>query len=334
MNYPRHVFKHFLRSPVNGHECRRLTKQNIVDFGFISIEELRQIYPDFPTACLDLQKIYCKARQKANINSAIVHTGSGKPKETSYCQFCQSLITNEFSIKFCDRSCAAKYNNALKTVSSSQKETTANSLSKYHREKYEANPKICGQCGEIKTYEKRNLVCCKKLRELNPNPTQKAKLLREKTNIRNVIFGPWATKCKSCDTFFAAKGYKLYCGSCKSNTRHYRSLASFDFNVYECPEEFDLKLISELGWFSPNGYKKRNKKVNMNGVSRDHMYSISEGFATQRDPKKLSHPANCQIIKHNGPGGNNERKSSLITWEELLVRIDAWETKYGESPQS
>jgi hypothetical protein len=35
-------------SPKNSYFCKRITKQNIKQFGFNSIEDLHKIYPNFP----------------------------------------------------------------------------------------------------------------------------------------------------------------------------------------------------------------------------------------------------------------------------------------------
>jgi hypothetical protein len=40
-----------LTSPVNDYTCKRITKQNIKQFGFESIEELHITFPDFPLMC-------------------------------------------------------------------------------------------------------------------------------------------------------------------------------------------------------------------------------------------------------------------------------------------
>jgi hypothetical protein len=47
-NYSSFVFSDKLISPINGHICKRITKQNVKQFGFNSIEQLRSLYPEFP----------------------------------------------------------------------------------------------------------------------------------------------------------------------------------------------------------------------------------------------------------------------------------------------
>lgn len=46
-------FAHYdcLISPVNGYTCRKISTQNIKNFGFSSVKELHQTYPHFPLAC-------------------------------------------------------------------------------------------------------------------------------------------------------------------------------------------------------------------------------------------------------------------------------------------
>ena len=64
----------------------------------------------------------------------------------------------------------------------------------------------------------------------------------------------------------------------------------------------------------------------MGGVSRDHIYSVNEGFKNKVDPKIISHPANCRLMVHSENISKN--KKSDITIEELLIKIDNWNKKY------
>ena len=102
----------------------------------------------------------------------------------------------------------------------------------------------------------------------------------------------------------------------------YRMDCKFNFNLADYKEEFDFKLVKEYGWYSPS-----NKKNNLGGVSRDHMFSIREGFEMNIDPKILSHPANCQLLIHS-KNISKHRKSS-ITLEELLTKIEEFDKKYN-----
>lgn len=99
--------------------------------------------------------------------------------------------------------------------------------------------------------------------------------------------------------------------------KKYRNECSFKFNLADYPDKFDFELIKKYGW-----YKPKNRGNNLNGVSRDHMYSIMDGYKNNVDPKIISHPANCRLIRHNenvSKGGK-----SCISLDELLKRIDEW----------
>ncbi len=49
--YQLFVFSDKLISPITGYTCKRITKQNIKQFGFASISELHNQYPEFPIMC-------------------------------------------------------------------------------------------------------------------------------------------------------------------------------------------------------------------------------------------------------------------------------------------
>ena len=83
----------------------------------------------------------------------------------------------------------------------------------------------------------------------------------------------------------------------------------------------NFSLVREHGWYSPT-----NKNDNLSGVSRDHMFSVREGFEMDIDPKIISHPANCRLMIHTDNISKN--KKSTITIEELLDRIKKFDNKY------
>jgi len=57
---------------------------------------------------------------------------------------------------------------------------------------------------------------------------------------------------------------------------------------------------------------------------------VKDGFINNIDPKLLSHPANCRLMIHNGPNGNNQKNDvSDITLGELFERINNWDNKYS-----
>lgn len=107
----------------------------------------------------------------------------------------------------------------------------------------------------------------------------------------------------------------------KIQFQKYRIDASFRFSLKDFPDEFDFSLIELYGW-----YKAKNHGNNLNGISRDHMYSIKDGFLNNVDPKLLAHPANCRLVKQSENASKRDR--SCITLEQLLERIKQWDKKY------
>jgi len=93
--------------------------------------------------------------------------------------------------------------------------------------------------------------------------------------------------------------------------------SKFDFNVYEYPNKFDLDLIKKYGWYSAS-----NRGNNLNGVSRDHMFSVKDGFKLKISPDIMKHPANCKLMIHKD--NNLKKTNSTITIDELLERIKNW----------
>jgi hypothetical protein len=125
--------------------------------------------------------------------------------------------------------------------------------------------------------------------------------------------------CRPSDKrkFCSAKCWVNYTEQNKDKYLLYRQRCNFKFDVYDYPDKFDLSLAESLGWYSPS-----NKKNNLDGVSRDHMYSVNEGFKNGIDPSIIAHPANCRVIQHRS--NQSKRAKSSITLEELMERIKSW----------
>lgn len=112
--------------------------------------------------------------------------------------------------------------------------------------------------------------------------------------------------------------------SIKSEFEIYREKCNFNFNLRDFPNEFDFSLIEKYGW-----YVASNKpNPNLNGVSRDHAISVRYGFENHIDPRIISHPANCILLRQC----DNSKKGikCSMTLEELLNRIELWNKKYGD----
>lgn len=78
-----------------------------------------------------------------------------------------------------------------------------------------------------------------------------------------------------------------------------------------------FELIKKFGTFNSN---------NLSGVSRDHMFSVYDGYHNNISPDIISHPTNCQIMQHHN--NNKKHKSSSITLEQLQERIKIWDNTH------
>lgn len=124
--------------------------------------------------------------------------------------------------------------------------------------------------------------------------------------------------CNSCGEPTVNQPHKKICENCKQNYyKHYRPLCEFDFDVKNFKNKFNTDLVDKFGWYSP-----RNKGNNIGGVSKDHLYSVKDGFINKISPDIIKHPANCELVKHL----ENQKKynKSKITLQELLIRIENW----------
>lgn len=138
--------------------------------------------------------------------------------------------------------------------------------------------------------------------------------------------------CAYCNDLFKPKGQKQkYCSqecytlsvkSTKTAFENYKNKCSFNFNVYDYPEEFDLTLVEQYGFYSA-----ANRGNNLNGISRDHKISVRYGFDNAIDPVIISHPTNCELMKQNE---NSSKKTNCsITLDDLKEMIEIWNKKYG-----
>ena len=141
-----------------------------------------------------------------------------------------------------------------------------------------------------------------------------------------------SAKCCSRSCSSKLKNFRLYqeklntaatdAERIKIQLRRYRQQCAFTFVLKEFPNEFDFSLIEKYGW-----YKAKNHGDNPNGVSRDHMYSVLDGFLNNIDPKLISHPANCRLIQQSQNA--SKRNKSCITLDQLKERIRIWNEKYS-----
>lgn len=216
---------------------------------------------------------------------------------------------------------------------------------KKNEEEYLENPKKCLYCENVIPYDSRekkycNHSCSARYTNTKRNCTWGNKIRESihKYLVENKIkdsdkIGLYDLTCKGCGVIFQNNRKEI--SYCSSNCRRifkrknmdeyqkYRLDCNFKFNLADYAEEFDFGLVEKYGWYSPS-----NKKNNLDGVSRDHIFSVKEGFELGIDPKLISHPANCQLMIHNQNVSKN--KKSNITIDELIEKINIFELKYGK----
>lgn len=197
--------------------------------------------------------------------------------------------------KFCSNSCAASFNNSKRSHSDCTKEKLR--LSRVGKKmSQESIEKISGK---------------------NSPKWKDGSSIQKR-----VLKVDGKRKCKYCKEFNVSEKKKQTCEDCKYNYyKIYRPMCDFKFDILSYGCEFDLKLVEQHGWYSPS-----NKGNNILGISKDHMYSVKDGFINKVDVKIVSHPANCKLMIHSENSSKNF--NSTITLEELKNRICEWDVKY------
>ena len=184
----------------------------------------------------------------------------------------------------------------------------------------------CIECkGEFRGYIKEERKFCSRSCSITHN--NKNRILKEDTKIKisNTlklknklkVKEPKVRNCRNCENIISRK-YNVICDECKETYyKYYRPLAEFDFDIEIFKDKFNLELVNKYGWYSPS-----NKGNNLNGVSKDHLYSVKDGFINKIDINIIKHPANCELMIHKE--NNSKNSKSSITLEELLNRIENW----------
>lgn len=138
--------------------------------------------------------------------------------------------------------------------------------------------------------------------------------------------------CKYCNSEIKHSYEKVYCNiKCKRNFyrkditifSNYKRFCAFNFSLKNFPDEFDFSLIEKYGWYSAS----TSKKPNLSGVSRDHIFSVKQGYIDSIDPYYISHPANCQLLRQTD--NSSKCMKCDITFEALKIKVENWNLKYG-----
>ena len=238
------------------------------------------------------------------------------------CQECNKIFTpspGSFG-KYCSLSCSTSHRNKLAGENA--------------KIKYNQTPKLCSLCSTPLDFFKRknkfcSHSCAAKISNLTPRerrgPIPKEKFLFSTINFYQCFHtGLWYSNREPDGSIRRTSPY------IKTKKQNYYWQARFRFNVYHYPDEFDLSLLDEHGWYSCPGRKRKNLPKNTNGVSRDHIISVIYGFNHDIDPGIIAHPANCCLLLHK----DNKKKSTRcnLSLEDLLVKINQWNKKYNSTP--
>lgn len=257
---------------------------------------------------------------------------------------------------YCSQSCRSKWTNKhLKDYSNVSKTLLNNTLEK--EIEYNKSPKLCKNCNNIISYKNKRKIFCNhscSATYSNRNRNVKRYIMSDagKKNLQKSayknfhnytyelkqkcieIYNKEYKICSICNKKipYEKRKYKFCSKKCFSIYRkgisklseyqYYKSLCKFKFNVFNYPDEFDLNLIKKYGI-----YKAINNGNNLNGISRDHKISITDGFRKGILPYYISHPANCELMVHTKNISKN--KKSSISLKTLIENIKFWKNKYG-----
>jgi len=206
---------------------------------------------------------------------------------------------------------------------------------------YLENPKYCKHCNSVIDYDKRDNIFCSSSCSASFNNTgkKKSKEIRKKISKalsgRKLKYEVWnkgkeKIEKKVCLCCGKLHNNKKFCNrKCRienerkrnSEFKNYRLDCQFHFSLSDYPNEFDFKLLKKYGI-----YRASNRGNNLNGISRDHMFSIYDGFYNNINSEIIKHPANCRLVRQNE--NSSKWKKSSITIDKLKQRIDEWNTKY------
>lgn len=215
--------------------------------------------------------------------------------------------------KFCTKSCSATYNNTNRLHSRETKQKISKALTQYHpcdACQVEMIPKLKRICEECKI-AKKDKIAKDKIEELSK---YEEKAPFSKLNL---------CTCKICDSKFVSRTSLQFCIEHRNTSKNLRMFYAFKFNVYSYPDLFDIKLLNEVGWYSPGG---KSGKWNLNGLSRDHRVSISDAIKFGYDRFYITHPINCDLIPHID---NSRKKSkSSISYSDLVRMVNDYESRF------
>ena len=167
-----------LISPINGYSCKRITKQNVKQFGFKDTNYLMQCLPGFPLKCKEYVDNQAKATNKESFlikKKALAESNKiFYLKSPSFCINCNIEMEYEKRHnKFCSKSCSATFNNKQRDhqiyedIFKKRSEKISNSnrknailRTKTAKKNYEKEPVHCVICGSCLLFSSRHVKTC------------------------------------------------------------------------------------------------------------------------------------------------------------------------------
>ena len=207
---------------------------------------------------------------------------------------------------------------------------------------YNQNPKLCNKCQIPLPWDKKSNKFCSsscsasvnnQKRDMKTIDKQRYSIIQTMINKGKKANYPFCSvvfkNCLTCSKVFRVTLYRSkYCNpTCRShsNIKNYRIACKFKITKANHPQLFNKSLLESHGWYRaanhPEGY-------NPNGATWDHLFRIEDGFKLGIDPEVMSHPANAEMVSWKE---NFSRKTSQISYAELLRRIAQFENTYSTS---
>jgi len=224
-------------------------------------------------------------------------------KNSKYCEECDKKFPYvKKDQRFCDTSCAAKFNNKIRDIRSpNSKRKTLDTFKKNLIEQ-----------GHREVLGKGNRLIL----------TKKVSVWMHTRNAEGPFTIVYFKKCNHCDKLFATPVKKKYCPECvQQYSDGIRSRYRFAFNIFDYPELFDQELIKNVGLFNSSN----RKDFNPDKLTRDHKVSVNESIKNDYDPYYITHMMNCELMSWRE--NSSKKTKSSITYLELITLVDEYDRK-------